>query len=162
MIVLIGFMGAGKSTTGALLAQMLGKRFVDLDSFIENEKHRSISDIFVIEGEARFRRYELEALEALTKGPDVIIALGGGAPENESIQKLLEGHLVILLDVLLKEALDRIGNDPKRPMLKRTDLDEIYGRRSTIFHRLATIEISSHDKSPFAVVAEIIAALDER
>ena len=79
MIVLVGFMGAGKTTVGRLLASGLGLRFADSDLVIEQRRGRSIREIFAEDGEASFRSAEHEALAELMRGPDAVVAAGGGS-----------------------------------------------------------------------------------
>ena len=89
-IVLTGFMGSGKTTTGALLAERLGWRFLDLDREIEARHHRTVPQIFAEQGEAHFRHLEASALASLLGQRNVVLALGGGAPEELGNRLLLE------------------------------------------------------------------------
>ena len=79
-LVLVGFMGVGKSTVGSTLAPRLGLPFVDLDDLIVQREGRSVADIIRQEGEAAFRRLEAEALDTVLSGPPVVLACGGGGP----------------------------------------------------------------------------------
>ena len=98
-IILIGMMGCGKSTVGHLLAQRLGLALADTDALIEAREGRSISDIFAQEGEARFRRLELELCRELSGWNSHIIACGGGLPlQDEAIAALKESGTVFWLD----------------------------------------------------------------
>src|SRR5580698_7440156 len=88
-LILTGFMGAGKSTVGAMLAQELGWRFIDLDEFIETASQSTVADIFRDHGEADFRRRERQAVEQLSSQDQIVLALGGGTVEDESTRSLL-------------------------------------------------------------------------
>src|SRR5580698_2291257 len=88
-IVLTGFMGAGKSTTGALLAHTLGWRFIDSDTAIENRTGLTVARIFAEQGEASFRALEAETIRDHVRDEHVVLALGGGAIENEKTRKVL-------------------------------------------------------------------------
>ena len=89
-IVLTGFMGSGKTTTGTLLAERLGWRFLDLDREIEARHHRTVPQIFAEHGEAHFRHLESATLASLLGQRNVVLALGGGAPEELGNRLLLE------------------------------------------------------------------------
>src|ERR1700728_1331163 len=88
-LILTGFMGAGKSTVGAILAQELGWRFIDLDEVIEATSQRTVAEIFRDHGEADFRRREQQAVQQLSDEEEIVLALGGGTVENESTRSLL-------------------------------------------------------------------------
>src|SRR5271170_3656293 len=89
-IVLVGFMGAGKSTTGPILAERLGWRFIDTDHYLQAKTGCSISEMFLEQGEAAFRQLEAEVFAELHRDDELVIALGGGAVETESTRSLLE------------------------------------------------------------------------
>ncbi|RMF13508.1 MAG: shikimate kinase [Candidatus Dadabacteria bacterium] len=117
-VILVGLMGAGKSTVGRLLAKRLGWTFVDLDSEIEKDAGWTIPEIFAEEGEAGFRAREREAIAALNGRTGLVIATGGGAvvdPENrERLQAL---GPVFWLDVSPEIAAERTGSGSGRPLL---------------------------------------------
>lgn len=136
-IVLVGFMGAGKTTVGRALAARLGMAFVDADEAIE-ARGRSIATIFAAEGEAGFRKLEVDVIADLLTGPPAVIALGGGAVGTAAVRSLLHGHQVLLLDIPLAAALERVGDDPGRPMLARDDLAQVYADRQQLYHDVAT------------------------
>ena len=99
MIVLIGFMGAGKTTVGHLLAERLGLPFMDTDLVIEQRTRRSVRDIFATDGEPAFRQLEHTVTAELLAGPDAVLALGGGAVLHPETQRALGGHQVVYLKV---------------------------------------------------------------
>jgi len=116
-IVLVGFMGAGKTTVGRELARRLGWRFVDLDEEIERAAGRSVRDLFRDEGEASFRRRELDEAREAAEQEEVVIAAGGGAfAEDETRSVLQKGAVTVWLRCDLETILDRIGEDPSRPL----------------------------------------------
>src|SRR5271165_6116012 len=89
-IVLIGFMGAGKSTAGPILAERLGWRFLDADYYLQDQAGATIAELFSTLGEAEFRRMEAEVFAKLHRQRDLVLALGGGAIESESTRSLLQ------------------------------------------------------------------------
>ena len=162
MIALVGFMGAGKSTVGALLAERLGLPFVDTDALVEARAGRAIAEIFEKDGEAAFRRLESDvAVQALT-GDDAVVALGGGALDDERTRAVLDDVTVVYLRTSLDEALRRVGSDEARPMLKRSDIDELYERRTSAHESAADVTIDTGKSSPDDTVTEVAAQIAER
>lgn len=159
MIVLVGFMGAGKTTVGRLLARELGVPFVDADAAIEAAAGLSVPEIFSSRGEPGFRQIEASTIADLLAGDDVVLALGGGALGSADVRQALAGHRVLLLDVPLAEALVRVGGDPSRPMLARPDLAELYEGRQQAYRDVASVVLPVAGRTPREVVAEILAAL---
>lgn len=109
-IVLTGFMGAGKSTVGRMLAEALGWEFVDVDTLVEEKAGSSIADIFALHGEAVFRRKESAAVARALGMRHAVIALGGGAPEELTNRLLLEqtpDTAVVFLDAPFAVLFDR-------------------------------------------------------
>jgi shikimate kinase len=125
-IVLVGFMGAGKTSVGRELGQRLGWPFVDLDDRVEAREKRTIAEIFGSSGEAEFRRAEHDALEELLKEVETsprVLAVGGGAfaqPENTS---LLDASMAttVFLDASADELWKRCGDDPTERPLRRDE-----------------------------------------
>ena len=159
MIVLIGFMGAGKTTVGGLLAERLGMPFVDSDAMIEASEGLAVREIFATRGEAEFRRVEAATIRRLLAGPDVVLAVGGGALTTAEVRAAMAGHQVVLLDVAFEEALERVAADPGRPMLHRPDLSGLYDRRQDDYREAARVAVPVSGRSPRDVVADVVAAL---
>jgi shikimate kinase len=159
VIVVVGFMGAGKSTVGRMLAAQLGLTFVDLDRAIEEAGHRSVRQIFAAEGEAAFRAIEHQTLAGILAGPAVVLAVGGGAVEQLESQRLLRAIDVVYLQVGYAEALARVGGDARRPMLARPDLAEVYQRRLAGYESVATVTVATGGRGAKAVCAEALTAL---
>jgi len=110
-------MGAGKTTVGSRLAELWGVGFRDTDQDVEASEGRSVSDIFVDSGEARFRELERDAVLAALASHDGVLALGGGAILDEATRAALSGHRVVFLQVGLGDAAKRVGLGVSRPML---------------------------------------------
>ena len=159
MIVLVGFMGAGKTTVGRLLAAGLGLSFADSDLVIEQRRGRSIAEIFARDGEAAFRAAEHEVLAELMRGPDAVLAAGGGAVEHRASRRLLRAARVIYLQVSYDEVMRRIGADAGRPLLRRPDLAEIYRRRLPAYRSVATLTVVTDGRPAEAVCREVISRL---
>ena len=157
MIVLVGFMGAGKTTVGRLLADKLGLPFLDSDVVIEQRTGRTVRDIFAEDGEPAFRAVEHEVVADLLGGPDVVLALGGGAPEHPGTRALLRsGPSVVYLQVGYAQAMARVAGDEYRPMLHRPDLDGLYQRRLDIYGDIATLTIATDGRGPEAVGSDVV------
>lgn len=117
-VFLVGFMGAGKSTVGKMLAEKLGRPFVDLDARIEAAAGARVREVFEKIGESGFRRLERDALESLESQEPAVVACGGGivtVDENRSTLRRL--GVVVYLQVTSGEALARIGDVASRPLL---------------------------------------------
>lgn len=117
LVVLVGPMGSGKSTVGALLAERLGVPYRDTDADIVSAQGREISDIFVDEGEPYFRELERQAVAAAVAGHTGVLALGGGAVLDEGTRELLAGLPVAYLSMDVEEAVRRVGLGAARPLL---------------------------------------------
>lgn len=146
-IVLVGFMGAGKTTVGRALAAWLGRTFVDTDELIAAAAGRSIADIFAEDGEPFFRRLEAEAIIEVLTGAPAVVSLGGGAVGTRAVREALAGHRVVFLDVGYDEALARVGADSGRPVLARPDLPELYAARQQLYREVASVTVSSAAES---------------
>jgi len=155
-VVLIGPPGAGKSTIGKALAKEIATEFIDSDSEIERITGKKISDIFVEEGEAVFRKTEVEVVTALLDGFEGVIALGGGAPINTQIQEALTGveYPIIFIDVSISQAANRIGFNKDRPLLlinPRQQWMNLMSERRPIYEKLASQTVNSDSQKPHEV-----------
>ena len=159
MIVLVGFMGAGKTTVGRLLAARLGVPFADSDQVIEDRAVKPIRQVFADDGEPAFRTLEHQVIADLLNGPDMVLAVGGGAVEHTLTRKLLAEAPVAFLRVGYAEAHRRVGGDGGRPMLARPDIDDIYAGRQAAYAAVATVTVDVDGRSPADISAGIRAAL---
>lgn len=161
--VLIGPPGAGKSTVGALLADRLGTDFRDTDDLIVRAQGRSISDIFVDDGEAAFRVIERETvLRSLQEGGGVL-ALGGGAVLDEDVQAALSGHRVVFLDVGIADASKRVGFDGSRPLLAvnpRASWNRMMQARRPVYEAVGSHRVDTAGRTAPEVVDALVAELD--
>lgn len=163
-VILVGFMGAGKSAVGRLLARRLGRCFVETDDLIVAREGRSIPEIFRADGEERFRQLEAETLEALKLKSGEVIATGGGFPCREGRMEALRAlGTVVWLAGDLGVLLERARRSGGRPMLAgrtEADLDALYRARQP-FYRQAHVTVETGGLGPDQVVARVLAALRE-
>jgi len=118
-IVLIGFMGTGKTTVGKILAKKLGMNFVDVDELIEKTAGLKISAVFAKLGEAYFRDIETEIIKSITKDSSQVIATGGGAVlRDENLNALKSNGVVFCLTASEELIFDRIKDNNERPLLQ--------------------------------------------
>jgi shikimate kinase len=165
-IVLTGFMGAGKSTVGRLLAAELGWNFADVDAEVEERYGSSIAQIFEENGEAEFRRRESAAIaRALGRG-NIVIALGGGAPETVTNRLLLEQTArtaVIFLDAPFEVLFDRCvlqeGAAIRPLLMDAAAAAERFRLRAPVYRRCAKHHVDTADQHPQQTVAEILSLL---
>jgi shikimate kinase len=160
-IFLVGPMGAGKSTIGRFLAELLGKQFKDSDHEIEKRTGASIPLIFEIEGEAGFRAREATMLQQLSAEKGAVIATGGGIVLSDANRKILKDNgLVVYLHASIDILYQRTRRDRNRPLLndgdRRAKLEEIMRTRDPLYRDVATLIVET-DKRPARSVAKEIA-----
>ena len=161
-IVLMGFMGAGKTTIGKKLASALKYEFIDTDEWIEKEQGRKISDIFAEDGEAAFRDMETDLLKRLQNRTEkFVLSIGGGMPVREENRALLRNlGAVIYLKTSKEEIIRRVSGDKNRPLLQGGDLEEkvtkLMNAREQIYVETAHVEVITDGKNPLEVIEEII------
>jgi shikimate kinase len=159
VIVLVGFMGAGKTTVGHLLAARLRLPFTDSDEVIEQRAGRPVPRIFAEDGEPAFRALEHQVIAELLDGPALVLALGGGAAEHAGTRERLARSQVVYLEVSYDQAMMRVGGDPGRPMLARPDLAGTYQRRLPVYAGIATVTVSTDGRHPADISEDIVARL---
>lgn len=163
-LVLSGFMGAGKTHVGGLLAQRLGIPFVDLDEAVTRRAQLSIAEIFSQLGEEGFRQLERECLEAeLSSSGPLVLAAGGGAVVQGGAAQLIHdrGGLIIYLDVSLETALARCASGEGRPLLQkgREAAAALYAQRRPLYKAAADLWVDGNEQA--AVVVDAILAAFE-
>lgn len=160
-IILIGFMGAGKTTVGKRLAEMLSRRLLDMDSMIEETAGMSVSRIFDVMGEEAFRRIESEVLVDLAASEEAaVVSTGGGVPLREENRKALrEMGLVVYLRVDPDTVLERLADDTSRPLLagadKRERVESLLAIRDPIYRETAQRTVAAAGRSPEEIAREI-------
>ncbi|MGD9960210.1 shikimate kinase [Nocardioides sp.] len=157
-VVLVGPMGAGKTTVGRLLAEGWGVGLRDTDQDVESAAGRAISDIFVDDGEEHFRGLERDAVATALATHDGVLALGGGAVLDPGTRELLSGHTVVFLRVGLGDAVKRVGLGSSRPLLfgnVRARIKGLLDERTPIYESVAVHSIDTDGRSPEDVADEI-------
>ncbi|WP_232676030.1 shikimate kinase [Nocardioides sp. R-C-SC26] len=162
VVVLVGPMGAGKSTVAAVLARRLGVPARDTDADVEATDGRGISDIFVESGEEHFRALERAAVAAALADHTGVLSLGGGAVLDVDTRRLLADHQVAFLRVGLSEAVKRVGLGTGRPLLLgnvRSRVKALLDERTPIYESVATVVVDTDELTPDAVADQILTAL---
>lgn len=160
-LVLIGPMGAGKSTIGRLLARELGLSFQDSDKEVEERTGASIPLIFDLEGEQGFRDREQQVIADLVQQKGLVLATGGGAVLRDENRKALAANgLVIYLHTSVEHQLSRTARDRNRPLLQtenpRQVLEELLAIRDPLYREIADIIIETDVRPPRMVVQELL------
>jgi len=165
-IVLTGFMGSGKTSVGRVLAERLGWRFLDLDAEIERRDGRTVPEIFSASGEAHFRKQETAALAGILGQRRVVVALGGGAPEELGNRLLMEQTprtAVVYLAAPLETLLDRCERDDARtgsagrPLLAQAE--QRFAARRHLYERIAGHQVETSARSVEEAADAILEAL---
>ncbi len=141
-IVLVGFMGTGKSAVGGRLAAKLSRRFVDLDGLIEKRAGKPIPLIFKEDGEPHFREMERELVQEVAREKGLVVAAGGGVVLNPAnIEDLSRSGLVVCLSASGEELIRRLKSSTDRPLLAEGDLEkkisELIGRRQKLYNAIS-------------------------
>lgn len=162
-IVLIGMMGAGKTTVGRRLANRLGRHFVDSDEEIEQAAGMSIEDIFRTHGEADFRAGEVKVIARLLKQDDIVLGTGGGAFMNaETRAALREAALTVWIKADFEVLFQRVSRRSHRPLLKtanpRDTLKKLIEQRYPVYAE-ADVTVESRDVPQDQVAGEVMDAL---
>ena len=164
-VVLVGPMGAGKSTVAAILAERWGVSVRDTDADIEAAEGREISEIFVDDGEAHFRELERAAVAKALAEHDGVLALGGGAVLDPGTREALAGHEVVFLNVGLSDAVKRVGLGVGRPLLLgnvRSRVKALLDERLPVYRAVATVEVDTDGRTPEEVAADVAAAIESK
>lgn len=156
-IILVGMMGAGKTTIGKSLANYLDKTFIDSDHEIQKRTGVKIPIIFEIEGETGFRKREAEMLQELLMIKNSVLATGGGIILNKENRKLLrQKGTIVYLRATVNDLWHRTRHDKNRPLLQTQDLkaklSELYNQRDPIYREIAHIVVESGKQSVHQMV----------
>ena len=166
-IVLVGFMGSGKSYVGKLIAEQIGMPLLDMDAIIVERAGKPISEIFSEEGEPKFREYERELVKELSETEGNIISTGGGIVLNpDNITDFEKNGLVVCLLVDAESVLDRVKHDSSRPLLagdKEQAIMDILESRKHLYEAINhKIDTSGRPFPPVQTAKEIIALYESK
>ncbi len=162
-LYLVGMMGSGKTSTGRPLAEQLGYGFVDADAVIEQAAGCSIPEIFDRDGEAGFRKLESQVLSAISQRHSLVVATGGGVVTQQENWGLLHSGIVIWLDVVPEQLMERLRSDNTvRPLLQTADpdaaLNALLEQRRPLYAE-ADLTVVINDETPETVAGGILQLL---
>lgn len=168
-VILVGLMGSGKSTVGALLAAAMGWRFVDTDDSVAAAAGMSVAEIFLAEGEAAFRRMERAAVARAAGENNVVVASGGGAvldADNRAAMRR-DGSAVVWLTAATEVLAARVGKAPARPLLSggdvRARLAALISERESLYQEVASCRIVQQEgDTPQNTVDQILNHLNQK
>lgn len=161
-LILIGFMGSGKSTMGVKLSYRMKRSLLDTDKMIEKEQRASVSEIFTAEGEEAFRRMETQLLKKMVSQiSNAVISTGGGLPMREENGRLLKQlGKVVYLRVKPETVMERLKGDTTRPLLKKSDpeaeIRRLLAVRGPLYEACADLIVDVDDKNYEQLMAEIL------
>ncbi|NMG28662.1 shikimate kinase [Aromatoleum evansii] len=165
LVILVGMMGAGKTTVGREYARRHRMRFIDCDHEIEARTGVKVSTIFEIEGEEGFRRRETQLIDELTHESDLVLATGGGVvlnPDNRAMMS--ERGIVVYLNVPTSVLWERTRHDRNRPLLQvpnpRERIETLYRERDPLYRSVADIIVDGGRGNPGGMVRVIEKAID--
>lgn len=163
-IVLIGMMGAGKTTVGKRLASSLGREFIDSDHEIEVRCGAPVATVFELEGEPSFRKREAEVISELLNRENIVLSTGGGCIVTESTREVLKTAAVtVYLRAHIQDLWNRTRRDRRRPLLQTADpkarLTELYDARKSFYEACSHIQIETGRQPVEEVVRRVLSSL---
>ncbi|MCL0091250.1 shikimate kinase [Dehalococcoidales bacterium] len=166
-IALIGFMGTGKTAVGKIVAEKLGKEFIELDLLIEQRAGKTIAEVFQQDGEIAFRELEIEVTKEVSEKKNVVIACGGGLVLNKiNIDRLSKECLIVYLTASPGVILKRISSEEnERPLLKTANkalvVRELLRWRKPFYEQAADIKINTSKLDINSIAEQIIEKVKE-
>ncbi len=163
-IVLTGFMGAGKTSVGDALAKLLGRKLIDMDTWIQAREGQTVAEIFAERGEEYFRELERALILELAVSENLVIATGGGALVNPENRAAFANAQIICLDASVDEILARLNGANDRPLLhgdKRTRVQELLDARRDAYNAIE-MHVDTHQRTPEEIAREIVNRLETR
>ena len=165
-ILLIGFMGTGKTTVSRWLSKDMNLKEVDMDKYIVEREHRPITDIFEQQGEEYFRKIETECLIEIQREKGKIVSCGGGAVlKDENVQHMKDGGVIVLLTATPETVYERVKDGNDRPILNGNMnveyIEQLMNKRKARYLEVADLIIETDGKSPQSISREIIEGIDK-
>jgi len=155
-LVLFGFMAAGKSTVGRLVADRLAWELLDLDALVEDAAGVAIEELFAREGEEGFRARETEALARVAGRPSSVLALGGGTAALEENRRLLQDADRVLIEISLETARRRLAGTSGRPLAVPGVLEARFMVRMPVYRAFADLVVDADEAPPTEVANRIV------
>ncbi len=160
-IMLIGFMGAGKTTVSRELSRITGRKELDMDAYIVEKEGMAITDMFAQFGEDYFRAKETASLIEIMKMDDLIVSCGGGVVvKDENVEYMKDGGVVVLLTATPETTLERVKNSTDRPILNGNMnvefIEQLMNKRKDRYLEVADVIVATDDKSVQEICAEIM------
>jgi shikimate kinase len=164
-LVLVGFMGTGKTVTGRRVAARLGREFVDMDAVITARSGRSIPQIFAREGEAYFRKLERALVQELAARQDLVISAGGGAVlDPENLRDFERTGVTVCLTATPEAVLRRVGRSSRRPLLEGDDKNQrirnLLEKRKALYESIAR-QVDTTERTPDEVATLVLAVFGD-
>ncbi len=165
-IVLVGFMGSGKTSVGKRLSMMLKREFIDMDDFIEKREQMTVNEIFAKKGEPYFRSLEKELCKRFSTGGGKIIATGGGVIKDaENVANLKEGGTIFYLKSTPEKIADNLKNDNTRPLLNVDDkvskIRELMAERASFYENCYDVVIDVSKQEIEETVRELMTYISD-
>jgi shikimate kinase len=165
-LILVGLMGAGKTTVGRILARRLGMQFVDSDHEVERRCGVNIPVIFELEGEAGFRMREAQLIDELTRTEGIVLATGGGAVLAEANRRCLATRgTVIYLNARPEDLERRVKHDRNRPLLAGggvlEKLTRLHAERDPLYRAVADLVVDTGAQTPQSLARDLLVRLEE-
>jgi shikimate kinase len=160
--IIIGAPGAGKTSVGRRVADRLGVPFHDSDAAIEKRAGKPVSDIFLSDGEAEFRRLEREVIAESLRDADGVLSVGGGAVLDPETREAFSRHTVVWLEVDLASATKRVGMNSARPLLMgnvRGTMATMLNERTPLYEEVATVTVDTSGRPLKEVVNDVVEEL---
>ncbi len=166
-IMLIGFMGAGKTTVSRELSKMTGRREIDMDAYIVDREGMAIKDIFDKYGEEYFRKKETESLLEIMDMDELIVSCGGGVVvKDENVEHMKNRGVIVLLTATPQTILERVKNSTDRPILNGNMniefITELMNKRKDRYLSVADVIVETDDKSVFDICTEIMDKISKK